>query len=64
VAQTLNSRARTKGKSRSGSRAVLVRAQVAGRWPADFFEEVVGGWKGRPLRRAKQGPLERRAKLA
>ena len=63
VAETVKSRARAKGKSLSGYLAELVREQVAGSWPAGFFDDVVGGWKGRPLRRSKQGRLERREKL-
>jgi hypothetical protein len=43
--------------------ADLVTSEVAGDWPDDFFEEVVGGWKGDPLQRPKQGHLERRRRF-
>lgn len=29
-------------------------------WPVGFFEEVVGGWKGKSLTRAPQGKYEKR----
>ena len=33
------------------------------RWPRRYFERVVGGWQGKPLRRASQGRYERRIPL-
>ena len=60
VADTLKSRAKANGKSLSSYLAELVRDQVAGDWPAGFFEEVVGGWKGRALRRPRQSRLQDR----
>ncbi len=27
-------------------------------WPGGFFEDVVGGWSGEPLRRPSQNPLD------
>jgi hypothetical protein len=32
-------------------------------WPPDFFEKVVGAWKGEPLQRPEQGPYEIREDL-
>jgi hypothetical protein len=63
VAETARSRAKAAGKSLSSYLADLVVNEVAGEWPEGFFEEVVGGWKGEPLRRPKQGRVERRELL-
>ena len=60
VAETAKARAKAAGKSLSSYLADLVVTEVAGEWPDDFFEDVVGGWKGDPLERQKQGRLERR----
>ena len=43
--------------------AGLVQREVAGGWPPGFFENVVGGWQGRPLKRPPQAALERREDL-
>ena len=56
-------RARAAGKSLSSYLAGLVVHEVAGEWPEGFFEEIVGGWKGEPLQRPKQGRAERRDRL-
>jgi hypothetical protein len=63
LAETAKARAKTAGKSLSSYLADLVVREVAGEWPEDFFEEVVGGWKGEPLQRPKQGRNERRDRL-
>lgn len=63
VAEALKSRAKAKGKSLSGYLAELVRDHLADDWPAGFFDEIVAGWRGRPLRRPKQGRLEVRDPL-
>jgi hypothetical protein len=60
VAETAKARAKAAGKSLSSYLADLVVNEVAGDWPEDFFEEVVGGWKSDPLERPKQGRIERR----
>jgi len=60
IADTLKARAKTAGKSLSSYLADLVVQEVAGEWPDGFFENVVGGWKGEPLHRPKQDPVERR----
>jgi hypothetical protein len=56
VAEAAKSRAKAVGKSLSSYLADLVINDVAGAWPEGFFEEVVGGWKGEPLRRPRQDP--------
>lgn len=63
VAETAKARAKAAGKSLSSYLADLVVNEIAGDWPDDFFDEVVGGWKGDPLERHKQGRLERRDRL-
>ena len=63
VAEAVKARARARGQSLSGYLAKIVEDQVAGDWPRGFFDEVVGGWKGRPLRRGRQGRPERRERL-
>lgn len=40
--------------------AELVRREMAPNWPEKFFEEVVGGWQDKPLRRPTQGEFEER----
>jgi hypothetical protein len=40
--------------------ADLIRRDVNLDWPVGFFDRVAGGWKGCPLRRARQGALEDR----
>ncbi|MEH2379871.1 MAG: hypothetical protein V7K27_13455 [Nostoc sp.] len=32
-------------------------------WMPDFFEEVIGGWAGKPLERPEQGEFETRETL-
>ena len=63
IAETVKARAKAAGQSLSSYLADLVVNQVAGDWPEGFFERVVGGWKGDPLERPKQGRLERRDRL-
>lgn len=63
IAETLNARAKASGRTLSSYLAKLVEDHVAGGWPSGFFDEVVGGWKGRPLRRAKHGRADRRVRL-
>lgn len=63
VAETAKARAKAAGKSLSSYLADLVVSEVSGDWPEGFFEEVAGGWKGKPLERPKQGRSERRDRL-
>jgi hypothetical protein len=59
VAAEAQRRAEGRGLSLSRFVADLVQREVHGGWPERFFEEVVGGWKGDPLVRPPQPPLER-----
>jgi hypothetical protein len=63
VAEAARARARSRGQSLSGFLAGLVQSQIAGEWPEDFFAKVVGGWKGRPLKRPMRGHFEKRERL-
>lgn len=63
VAAAVRQRARARGKTLSGYLAELVTREVASDWPGGYFDGVVGGWKGRPLRRAAQGRFEKRDTL-
>ena len=60
VAETAKARAKAAGKSLSSYLTDLVVREIAGEWPDGFFEKVVGGWRGDPLVRRKQGRVERR----
>lgn len=61
LAAEIARRAEARGLSVSRYLADLVRAEVAGGWPEDFFGSVVGGWAGPALERAPQPPLEVRS---
>jgi hypothetical protein len=63
VASVVRERARARGMTVSGYLAELVTREVASGWPDSYFDEVVGGWEGRPLRRPPQGRLESRERL-
>lgn len=63
VATELRRRAKERGKTLSSYLADVVRREIATGWPEDFFERVVGGWSGEPLRRPRQGKLEVRDRL-
>ena len=63
VAKELRARARAAGLPISRYLAAVVGGQAARGWPPGFFEEVVGGWRGKPLRRPPQGTPERREAL-
>lgn len=60
MAKQLRARARAQGLSVSRYLADVVRHELGAGWPEGFFEEVVGGWQGKPLRRPPQGKLENR----
>ena len=68
TAEELRKRAEAQGLSLSRYLASLVEREAPSAWPADFFDQVVGGWKGAPLERPPQGtfeerdPIERREK--
>jgi hypothetical protein len=63
VAEALKKKARARGLSLSRYLAEIVQRDAAPGWPAGYFEEVLGAWKGKPLVRAPQGKLERREPL-
>lgn len=63
VASVVRQRARARRMTVSGYLAELVRREVAAGWPAGFFDKVVGGWAGKPLRRPRQVRWERRDRL-
>jgi len=63
VAKSLRARARALGLSVSRYLATVVRRQVGEGWPAGYFEQVVGRWQGKPLRRAPQRSFEKRESL-
>lgn len=60
LAARIAARAKARGVPVSRYLAELIRRDVNLGWPGDFFERVVGGWKGEPLRRAPQGRPEER----
>jgi hypothetical protein len=53
-------KARARGLSVSRFLAELVQQRVATAWPERYFDQVVGGWTGKKLARARQGSLESR----
>jgi hypothetical protein len=61
--ERVRERAKARGISVSRYLAQIVRRHVECGWPEDFFQDVVGGWKGRPLKRVEQGKLEVREEL-
>lgn len=63
VAATARAKAKAAGKSLSSYLADLVVKEVGSEWPEGFFETVVGGWRGEPIERPKQGRAERRDQL-
>ena len=63
VAQELRQRAPAQGLALSSYLARLVRGEVDQAWPKGYFERVVGGWKGRPLKRPPQEAYEKRERL-
>ncbi len=58
TAAEVTRRAEMLGVSVSQFLAGLVRREVRTEWPDDFFEKVVGGWKGDRLSRPPQGASE------
>lgn len=63
VVSLVRQRARSRRKTVSSYLADIVRREVASGWPKGFFDDVVGGWVGKPLRRPGQRRFESRAKL-
>jgi hypothetical protein len=60
MARAIKEKARSNGMPVSRYVASIVRREVGGGWPSRFFDDVVGGWHGGPLRRAPQGRPEDR----
>ena len=63
IAEAARAKAKASGKSLSAYLADVVTNEVAGDWSEDFFETIVGGWKGEPLERPKQGRTDRRERM-
>jgi hypothetical protein len=63
VARRLRARARAAGMSVSKYLASIVAGEGGQDWPPEFFSETVGGWRGKALRRAPQGKVDRREDL-
>ena len=63
LSRQIKARARARGLSVSRYMAAIIRRDLSDEWPAGFWEEVVGGWQGKPLQRAAQGRLEKREAL-
>ncbi len=62
VVHEVRRQAEARGVSVSLLFTELVRGHGNG-WPTDFFDEVVGGWKGEPLVRPSQLVTEVRDEL-
>jgi hypothetical protein len=60
VASLVRQRARARKMTVSAYLATLVGREVDAAWPTGYFDEVVGGWAGQPLRRAVRGRPEPR----
>ena len=56
VAKEVQLRAKALGMSVSAYLAEVVRRDIRSTWPEGFFEEVVGGWRGAPLKRPQEEP--------
>ena len=63
VAEVIRRRARARRLSVSKYLAQLAEQDAAIGWPAGYFENVIGGWKGDPLVRPAQGDYEKRERL-
>jgi hypothetical protein len=63
VAARIRARAKARGIPVSRYLAELIQRDVDLGWPANFFDRVVGHWKGEALRRPRQGRVEERDTL-
>jgi hypothetical protein len=63
VAERVRQEANAAGLSVSQYLAEVIKRKLHLGWPEGYFEEVVGGLKGEPLQRAKQGVYETRDPL-
>lgn len=60
VADRIRQEAKAMGVSISQYLAEVVKRELRPQWPAGFFEEVVGGWKGESLQRAEHREFDGR----
>ena len=60
VASIVKRKAKSRKVSLSKYLAELVHRDIETAWPVGYLEEVVGGWKGKPLKRVGQGEFEHR----
>ncbi len=60
VAAQVAAWAEARGMTVSRLLAEIIGREVGHGWPDDFFESVVGGWKGAPLVRPPQFEFEER----
>jgi hypothetical protein len=63
MARAIKEKARATGLPVSRYVAAVVRREIGDGWPRGFFDEVIGGWQGEPLRRAPPGRHETRESL-
>jgi hypothetical protein len=63
LAERIQQEAKAADMSVSRYLANLIKREIATDWPEGYFEEVVGGWKGKPLQRPPQGEFEHREHL-
>jgi hypothetical protein len=63
LASKINDKATESGMSTSRYVAEIVKRDLASDWPEGFFDEVAGGWQGKPLERPDQGSVESRDEL-
>jgi post-segregation antitoxin (ccd killing protein) len=59
TARLLRQRAKARGVSVSRYLASVVLREAADQWPAGYFRNAVGAWRGE-LKRPRQLPLEKR----
>jgi hypothetical protein len=63
LADKIRLEAQTANMSISRYIAELIKRNIAPEWPEGYFDEVVGGWCGEPLKRPNQGDFEQRETL-
>ncbi|MBN1315535.1 MAG: hypothetical protein JXA42_08705 [Anaerolineales bacterium] len=63
VAERVRHEASAAGLSVSQYLANVIKQEFQPEWPSDFFENIVGGWRGEPLQRADQGTFDARDPL-
>ena len=63
LAQKIRQRAQASNMTVSRYLSELVQREVGSGWPEGYFENVIGGWQGPPLKRPPQGEFEPRESL-